>query len=61
VALKEDQYRRKSLRIQCTTGRWIRWGAAIIAIAMLAATLALIAASVSVRNSKHVCASILIS
>jgi len=54
VALKEDQYRNRSLRAQCTIGRWIRWIAAIIAIAMLAATLALIAASVSVRSHRMV-------
>lgn len=54
VALKEDQYRNRSLSVQCSSGRWIRWIAAIIAIAMLAATLALIAASVSIRSQKEV-------
>jgi len=54
AAIKEDQYRRKGLRVQCTATRWVKWIAAVIAIIMLAATLALIAASVSVRSSEQV-------
>lgn len=54
AAYKEEQYRRRGLRAQCTATRWVRWIAAIIAIAMLAATLALIGASVSVRANKLV-------
>lgn len=54
AASKEEQYRRRSLRSQCTTRRWVRWIPAIAFILILAGSLAAMAAAVSVRSAKLV-------
>jgi hypothetical protein len=51
---KEDRYRRKGLRAECASRRWIRWVPAIAFIIILAAMLIAMAAAVSVRGAKHV-------
>lgn len=54
ATVKEEQYRNRSLRAQCTTRRWVRWIPAIAFILLLAGSLAAMAAAVSVRDAKHV-------
>ena len=54
AAYKEEQYRTRSLRAQCTTRRWVRWIPAIAFVLLLAGSLAAMAAAVSVRDLKHV-------
>jgi hypothetical protein len=54
AADKEDKYRRKGLRAECASRRWIRWVPAIAFIIILAAMLIAMAAAVSVRGAKHV-------
>jgi hypothetical protein len=55
AAVKEDQYRRKILRAQCTKTIVLKWAAAAMTIFLLAAVLAVMAAAVSVRGDKQVC------
>ncbi|KAH4112248.1 hypothetical protein HBI18_182010 [Parastagonospora nodorum] len=50
---KEDQYRKRSLREQCTSRRWVRWIPAFAFILLLAVMLAAMAAAVSVRSSNQ--------
>lgn len=47
---KEEQYRRRGLRTQCTNRRWVRWIPAFAFIILLAIMLAAMAAAVSVRG-----------
>jgi hypothetical protein len=54
AVIKEDQYRKQSLRAQCATRRWVRWIPAIAFLVMLAGSLVAMAAAVSVREAKHV-------
>jgi hypothetical protein len=54
AAVKEDQYRRRGLRAQFTTRRWVRWIPAIAFIVILAGSLIAMAAAVSVREAKQV-------
>jgi hypothetical protein len=54
AVVKEDQYRKQSLRTQCATRRWVRWIPAIAFLVLLAGSLVAMAAAVSVRGRKDV-------
>jgi hypothetical protein len=54
AVIKEDKYRKQSLRTQCATKRWVRWIPAITFLVLLAGSLVAMAAAVSVRERKHV-------
>jgi hypothetical protein len=47
---KEEQYRRRGLRTQCTNRKWVRWIPAFAFIFLLAIMLIAMAAAVSVRD-----------
>jgi hypothetical protein len=54
AVLKEEKYRKRNLRDQCSKLRWLKWVAAVLAILLLAAVLAVMLAAVTVRRDKPV-------
>jgi hypothetical protein len=54
AASKEEKYRRKRLRDQCSKLRWMKWVAAVLVIVLLAAVLAVMLAAVTVQRHKPV-------
>jgi hypothetical protein len=54
ATLKEEKYRRKSLREQCLKKKALKWVAAVVAVVALAAMLAAMLAAVARRGDKQV-------
>lgn len=52
---KEEQYRRKTLRQQCTKKQHLKWIGAVLAVLVVAAILAALLAAATAQKGKQVC------